>query len=152
MGGGGCIDLLRSTGPVPLEPLVQADLGVGTHDAVVLVLEEPLDAGKELVVEAHVGQGAIDQLLGRDVPWVGEDHEVELADDLLMLDGGAPAEHGDAPFGADEEEAPVGRHDGDHMEKLGHEVRHNPRLDDHGELGGIVGGARVLGGTPVDLD
>lgn len=147
-----CNDLPWSASPVPIKPLIQADFGIGTHDAVVFKLQEPLDTGQELVVEAHVGQGAIDQLLVRYVPGLGQDHEVQLADNLLVLDRGAPAQHGDALFGADEEEAPVGRHDGDHVEQLGHKVRHDAGLDDHGELGGIVGGAGVVGGTPVDLD
>lgn len=139
------------TGPVPVEPLVEADLGIGTQDAVVLEFQDPLHAREELVIEPHIRQGAVHHLLGRYVPRLGQDHQVQLAHDLLVLYRGAPAQEGDTLVGADEEEAPVWGDDGDHVQQLGHEVGHDPRLDDQGDLGGIVGGPRVVGRRPVDL-
>jgi len=142
-----------STDPAPVQPVVETLFGIGTHDAVGLVLEEPLDAGKKLVVEARVRQGPPDELLGVDLPGFGEDHEIQLSNDLLVLRRVRPPNLGNALLGADKEKAPVWRDDGHHVEDVGDQMSQRSRLDQEGQLRGIVGIAGVMTGCgPVDLD
>lgn len=113
-------DIPRRAGPAPVQPLVEAAARIGAQDAVRLELQDPLDPREEFVVEANVGHEAVHALLVLDLPGLRQDHEVELTDDLLVLDGVASTHADDALFRTDEEEPPIGWDDGGHVQKLRH--------------------------------
>lgn len=146
------VDLLGRASPAPVQPFIQTRRRVGAQDAVRLELEDPLYTREEFVVETSVGQQAVNVLLGLDRPRLGKDHQVQLANDLLVLDAVAPRDAYGALVGADEQESPVRRHDRRHMQQLGNQVRERTRLDDERKLRRIVSSPRVVGRIPVDLD
>lgn len=141
--------------PVPRQPVIQALVGVGAENAVVLILQEPFHAGKELVIETLVGQEPMDFLFAIDFPRFREHHKIQFADGLLMLGGKAAANTYGGFIRADEQESPVRRDHSYHVQYLGHEVRQWARLNQESQFGGVVVPAQVvitLVGVPVDLD
>ena len=112
-----------------MQPIIQTLPRVRTENRITLKLEHPLHARQELVVEPQVRQQPVHILLALDAPRVREDHEVQLPRELPVLDGGGAADGQHACCRADEEETPVGRHDGHHVEEVGDEVRDWAGLD-----------------------
>lgn len=120
-----------------MQPLVQALRRVGAQDAIGLVLQDPLDTWQELIVKPHVGQEPEDLFLGINLPRLRQDHQIQLPYDLLVLNAQRAPDTDDALVRPYEQEAPVRRYDGHHVQHLGSQVRQGPRLDEERQLGRV---------------
>jgi hypothetical protein len=145
-------DVPRCCSPIIIQPVIQTRLRIRTQHAITLILQDPLDARQQLIIKARIRQHPPDILLIIDLPRLRRNHQVQLAGSLLVLDGEALADGDNALVRADEEEAPVRRHDRDHVQDLRDEVRRGAALDQQRELRRVVGRARVAVRVEVDLD
>lgn len=94
----------------------------------------------------------MDLFLGVNLPGLRQDHQIHLANDLLVLDCERAPHAEDAGLATYENHAPVRRHHRDHVQYLRHQVRDGTRLDHEGYLCLVVVGLGIGWPVPVDLD
>lgn len=112
-----------------MKPIIQALLRIRTQNPITLKLQYPLYPRQKLIIKPQVRHQPMNILLPLDTPRLRQDHEVQLPRQLPVQDRRRAADAQDAKGGADEEEAPVGGHDGHHVEEVGGQVREGAGLD-----------------------